>query len=107
MDALPEITGIKRRTLFECRSADSKVSAKSWAKLEEAERQAEEMRSKRSSGGASSSENAESSVNLNDPPEKKTEHHSYNAATDYMALLTRIAEALEELVIIHRKDDLK
>ncbi len=32
---------IGRRTLFECRSADSAVSSKSWAKLDEAESKAD------------------------------------------------------------------
>lgn len=35
---LPEIIGISRRTLFECRSAESAVSRKTRAKLEAAER---------------------------------------------------------------------
>jgi hypothetical protein len=34
---LPGIIGISRRTLFECRSADSAVSEKTWRKLEAAE----------------------------------------------------------------------
>ena len=37
---LKGILGISRRTLFECRSADSAVSGKTWAKLEAAERAA-------------------------------------------------------------------
>ena len=40
IEDLPAIIGISRRTLFECRSADSAVSCKSWLKLEAAERAA-------------------------------------------------------------------
>lgn len=37
VEDLPSVLGIGRRTLFECRSADSAASAKSWAKLQSAE----------------------------------------------------------------------
>lgn len=40
MGDLPGKIGVSRRTLFECRSADSAVSRKTWLKLEAAERAA-------------------------------------------------------------------
>lgn len=44
VEDLPELLAMGRRTFFECRSADSKVSAKSWAKLDEAERSLDQGR---------------------------------------------------------------
>ena len=59
VEDLPEILGIKRRTLFDCRKDDGKVSGKSWSKLEEAERKA-------SAKSASKCEFAESSAHPKD-----------------------------------------
>lgn len=63
VEDLPGILGIGRRTLFECRSADSAVSGKSWAKLALAEERAGIASSQHEAGAGLH----ESNGNPNDP----------------------------------------
>jgi hypothetical protein len=67
---LPEIIGISRRTLFECRSAESAVSGKTLAKLEAAEARAVEKRPE--------AKLAESSANPKDISVGESTHPAYD-----------------------------
>lgn len=121
---LPDFIGIGRRTFFECRSADSKVSAKSWAKLEVAESKvfAKSAKSADPPGFAESSaypkdyEVGESANMMRDEPasyrtkpraELTLEQRLAKLEADaghLPALMERIANALEEIVRNQRKE---
>ena len=96
MQDLPEMLGISRRTLFECRSADSKVTGKTWAKLEKAEAAAENAESSTSPKQADVGETAhslyaESSVVREEPL-------TYGAKVDPVsAAFAKIREGLDLL----------
>lgn len=102
IEDLPRILHLSRRTLFECRSADSSVSAKSWAKLEAAE--------ERASRKVKSAENAASyrypkelgigkSTNAarEDPPTRPNTRSHLTADPALISILERIATAIENL----------
>jgi hypothetical protein len=100
---LPAIIGISRRTLFECRSADSAVSNKTWSKLAAAERDA-----------GISNEPAESSTSPKEVGVVKATHagqvempmgdDQFPELGKMIDVLRRIAAALEELVDQRRKE---
>lgn len=89
---LPVKIGVSRRTLFECRSADSAVTGKTWGKLEAAERLAG------LTSGSDKSAPADGGSAKSEGNPKEIPVPGGNRAPDYTAVLTRIAVALEELV---------
>ena len=103
VEDLPKITGIGRRTLFECRSADSNVSAKSWAKLEVAESNA-----RRTAGiPPTEPESQLSTLREDSPPYRFTpmakQIHEALPGEARDLLLERIANALERLVELEER----
>lgn len=102
IEDLPRILQLSRRTLFECRSADSAVSPKSWAKLEAAEERANRK--------SKSAENATSyrypkepgigkSTNIvrEDPPMMHSKEEYLPSDPALISILERIAIAIESL----------
>ena len=120
---LPDIIGVSRRTIFEGRSAESAVSAKTLAKLEEAERRAAaeppqdfkpEENAKRVSylneGSLSETGKFESSVVRDDetpyrftPKASQCQGHGLEEE-GLKPVLERIAKALEKLVQLKERE---
>lgn len=107
VEDLPPVIGIGRRTLFECRSADSAVSQKSWAKLEAAEQAAGisclEPPFADSSRKVKESEEEDSGKIREDPVAYGSINKRENTPDPMQQVLERIATSLEQLVEIFRK----